>query len=224
MARRPSWRLAAVVLVALLAVTLVAALRDDGDDGVERLGEDEAPGAFLNAWRRSRAATFVTVADFTRRSNSTGAELTRRVVSAQRPPDHLRVDDLGATGLVDGRRLTCGYRNDRLRCQEAEAQRSYEEEVEAELAGFRQYLGGDDPLYSAVGELGTADGDCYELRLERRTVAPPLGIVSRYCFDPETDVPTLTHVESVEAVDDLRTVEQRAEVTDADFDPATYDG
>jgi hypothetical protein len=48
-----------------------------------------------------------------------------------------------------------------------------------------------------------------------------LTIISRYCFDEATGAPTDTHVEAVEAVDDIHTLQLEAEVTDADLDPAT---
>jgi hypothetical protein len=214
MVRRPSWRLGAIVLVVLLGVTVVAALRDDD-------GEDEDPiPAFLDAWARSQSATFRTVADFTRESKSTGAVLTRRIVVAQRPPDRLRVDNAGATGLVDGRRVTCTYGEDEaLHCDDAEARVTYEQQAERQLDTIRGYVTDDPALYTVEADLGTDDGDCFDLGLAIEMVAPPLGVRSRYCFDPETGAPTLSRVESVEAVDTVRTIQVQDEVTDADLDP-----
>jgi hypothetical protein len=218
MARRPSWRLAAVVLFALIGLTVVAAIF--GDEGQQ--GEPaDAPQQFLDAWARSRAATYRSVSDFTRTSNSTDAELNRRIVIAQRPPDRLRIDNTGATGLVDGQRLICTFRNDRLHCQSAEAQRTYDQEVAQQLATLEGYVTGEDPLYDVDADLDTDVGDCFELGLQERMVAPPLGIVSRYCFDPETGAPTDTRVEAVEAVDEIHTVRLEPEVSDADLDPDT---
>jgi hypothetical protein len=218
MARRPSWRLAAVVLTALLGLTVVAAIF--GDEG--RQGDPvDAPQRFLDAWARSRAATYRSVADFTRTSNTTGAALTYQVTVAQRPPDRFRVDNTGARGLVDGQRLTCTFHDGRLRCQSAAARRTYDEEVADQLASLEGYVTGDQPLYRTDADLDTDAGDCFELSLEHRIVAPPLGIVSRYCFDPATGAPTDTRVEAVEAVDVIHNVQLEAEVTDADLDPDT---
>jgi hypothetical protein len=220
MARRPSWRLAAVVLVGLLGVTVVASLRDD-DEPPREEAEGPAVDDFLEAWSRSRAATFRTVADFTRTSNSTGAQLRGQVIVAQRPPDRLRIDRTGATGLVDGRRLTCGYRRGELDCDSVRAAVTYDEEVADQLGSLEGYVRGSVPLYEVVAQPDAAEGDCFELRLAQRIVAPPLGVVSRYCFDPETGAPTLTHLEAVEAVDDVRTTQLSDEVDDAHLDPAT---
>ena len=101
MARRPSWRLAAVVLVALIGLSALAALVDDDPESAP----DDPPtgsAAFLEAWARSRSATFRSVSEFSRISNSTDAELTDRVVVAQRPPDRLTIDQDGALGLISG--------------------------------------------------------------------------------------------------------------------------
>jgi hypothetical protein len=222
MARRPSWRLAAVVLVALVGLSALAAVvRDDPDEP----GEDPPTGseAFLDAWARSRAVTFRSVSTFTRVSNSTGAELIDRVVVAQRPPDRLTIDRDGALGLVDGRRVACVFRRQRLACEDAPAGRTLEEETARQLETLAEYTTGDDPLYAVTALDPDPDlGDCFELRLNLPDlVAPPLGTVSRYCFDPEIGAPTLTVVERVEADDETRIVRLAGEVTDADLDPDT---
>lgn len=214
MARRPSWRLAVVVLVVLIGVSAVAAVVDD----------DEAPStadpeAFLEAWARSRAATYRSVSDFTRTSNSTDAELTDRIIVAQRPPDRLSIDGDGATGIVDGRRLACTYRRRQLACQDAEATRTYDEDVARQLATLRGYVTGDDPLYTTTAASGQ-DGDCFTLRLtDADLVAPPLGRTATYCFDPEIGAPTRISIERDEADDDTRVVSLSDEVTDAHLDP-----
>lgn len=222
MPRRPSWRLAAVVLVTLVGLSALAALVDDDP---EPAGEDpsSAPEAFLEAWARSRAATFRTVSTFTRVSNTTGAELTDRVVVAQRPPDRLTIDRDGALGLVDGRRVACVYRQRRLVCEDAPADRTLEDEAAQQLETLEEYTTGTDPLY-VVTALDTEPvvGTCFELALTLPDlVAPPLGTLARYCFDPGTGAPTLTDIERVEADDQTRVVQLDAEVTDADLDPDT---
>jgi len=202
MARRPSWRLAAVVLVLLVGVSAVATLV--GDDG--------------------REATFRSVADFTRHSNSTGAELHHQQIVAQRPPDRLFVDGDGATGIVEGERLACDFREQRLHCDRAEAQRTLAEETEQQLETLADYVEGEDPLYVIEADLETEVGACFELTLTRDIVAPPLGNLTRYCFDDETGAPSETHVERDEANDDLVLTQLTGEVTDADLDPRTVFG
>jgi hypothetical protein len=223
MAPRPSWRLAAVVLVALVGLSALATLLDDDDDG-DGAGDDRAGAteAFLEAWDRSRRATFRSVSEFRRVSASTGAELTDRIVVAQRPPDRLSVDGDGASGLVDGRRLACTYREQRLHCEDAAAQVTLEEETRRQLDTLTDYVTGDDRLYT-VEALGTEPvvGDCYGLTLARNLFAPPLGEAARYCFDPATGAPTFTRIERVEADDETRVVSLSDEVDDADLDPTT---
>ena len=222
MARRPSWRLAAFVLAGLIGLTVVAALQDDRDGDAEQ-GEApvDAVQAFLDASARSRSATYRTVSDFTRTSNSVDAVLHRRIVVAQRPPDRLRIDTTGAAGLVDGRRLLCTAQDEELECEDAPAEVTLEEQASEQLAALESYVTGDAPLYDVSAELDTPAGDCFELGLAHRIVAPPLGIRSRYCFDEATGAPTQTRVEAVEAVDEFQVVEIQAEVTDADLDPTT---
>jgi hypothetical protein len=219
MARRPSWRLAAVVLLALVGLSAVAAL--DGDDPAPT--SEAAPAErFLDAWARSRAATFRSVSDFTRTSHSTDAELSDRLVVAQRPPDRLAIDGDGGTGLVRGRRLACTYRDRRLVCDEAPAGRTYEDDVTRQLETLEGYVTGDDPLYTVVAEdLDGPVGECFVLTLARDLFAPPLGTRARYCFDPDIGAPTLTEIERVEADDVTATVSLEPEVTDADLDPDT---
>jgi hypothetical protein len=211
--------LAAVVLGGLLALTVVAALRDEPDDEPEPAADPVEQ--FLDAWARSRAATYRTVSDFTRTSKTTDAELRRRIVVAQRPPDRLRIDDSGAAGIVDGRRILCTFRDGELDCNDAEAEVTLEEQAADQLEALRGYVTGPDPLYDVTADLDTDAGDCFELGLAHRIVAPPLGITSRYCFDEETGAPTRTRVEAVEAIDEIEVVQLEAEVTDADLDPTT---
>ena len=220
MARRPSGRLAAVVLGGLVGLTAVVAALGE-DETAPEPPEDEAPQLFLDAWARSQAATFRSVAQFTRTSNSTDAQLRGEVITAQRPPEELRIDRTGARGLVDGRRIICTFRDEELACQDAEAQVTYEEEAADQLDALRSYVVGDVPLYTVDAELGTDRGDCFELGLAREMVSPPLGVVARYCFDEELGAPTFVRVEQVEAIDEAVTVSLEAEVTDEDLDPAT---
>lgn len=221
MARRPSWRLAAVVLAGLLALTVLASVLGD-DDTIDPEPQD-VPRLFLDAWARSREVTFRSVADFTRTSNSTGAVLAYQQITAQRPPDRLFIHNTGANGLVDGRRLLCTFRDEgsSLDCQEAEAHRTLAQETERQLDALAGYVEGEDPLYTATAETGTEAGDCFELALNRPIVAPPLGTLARYCFDPATGAPTDTSFERVEADDVIHTVQLSTEVTDADLEPAT---
>jgi hypothetical protein len=218
MSRRPTWRLAAVVLVALIAVSAVATLLRDDEEGAEA---EDIPQLFLDAWRRSREATYRIVADFSRQSNTTGAELAHRQITAQRPPDRLFIDRDGANGLIGGERVACTFRNERLRCNRAEARRTLAEETEQQLETLAGYVEGDDPLYVIEADLETEAGACFELTLTKVIVAPPLGNVARYCFDGATGAPTVTHIERDQADDDIVTTQISDVVTDEDLDPAT---
>lgn len=220
MAPRPSWRLAAVVLVALVGLSAWAALRDD-DAPAEDPAEDEAATDFLAAWARSTRATFRSVSEFRRTSTSTGAELTDRLVVAQRPPDRLALGRTGGRGLVDGRRLLCTVRAEELQCEAADAERTYDEDAARRLARLEEYVSGPRPLYAVAEGEGGGEGDCFALRLARTIPAPPLGEAAHYCFDPATGAPTSTRIERVEATDEYTVVELEPEVTDADLDPET---
>jgi hypothetical protein len=213
---------AAAVLVAVFATAGVVAALAARDDSPGEAGDDRspAPERFLGAWERSREATYRLEADFRRESNSTGAVLTDHFVVAQRPPDRMSIDRDGATGLVDGRRIACtvAAAGD-LRCRDAQARRTYDDDVTRQLETLRSYVTGDDVLYDVT------DGDegCFVLALARTLPAPPLGERATFCFDPDLGAPTLTRIERVEADDETVTVAVTGEVTDADFDPEALD-
>ncbi len=213
MGRRASWRAGVVVAAALASAGVAASLATrDGDP--EPADEPPPYEQFLDAWARSRAATFRLEADFVRTSNSTDAQLTDHFVVAQRPPDRLSVDGDGATGLVDGTRIACTYVGADLRCQEAQAHRTYDDDVANQLDTLRTYVDGDDPYYDvALGNAG-----CFVLSLGREIPAPPLGQRATYCFDAERGAPSYTHIERVEADDETTTVAVSDEVSDDDLD------
>ena len=217
MAAPSSWRVLAVVLVALLVAGLAAALVGDdaGPEPVDDGGDADASEEFLAAWERSRQATFRTVSDFVRTSNSTDAELTDRIVVVQRPPDRLSIDRDGVTGLVDGLRIACTFRTqEELNCQDAQAERTYDEDVARQLERLRAYVTGEVLVYET-----TREGECFVLELAEPIPAPPLGFRARFCFDADTDAPTLTTIERVEANDETRTLTITTEVDAADLDP-----
>lgn len=215
MGARPSWRAVAIAAAALGSAGVAAALAADGT-APEPVDHRPPAEQFLDAWATSRAATFRLEADFVRTSNSTGAELRDHFVVAQRPPDRLTVDGDGATGLVDGRRIACSYAADGdLRCQEAEAQRTYQDDVDRQVETLSGYVLGDDPLYTVA----TGDQGCFVVELARELPAPPLGDRATYCFDADRGAPSFTRIERAEAVDETTTVAVQDEVTDADLDP-----
>ena len=180
------------------------------------------PERFLEAWARSRTATFRSVSDFTRTSHSTGAVLTDRFIVAQRPPDRLSIDGDGATGLVDGRRLACTYRRQQLACQDAPAGRTYEEDVARQIETLRDYVTGDDPLYEVAAEdRDDQRGDCFVLDPGRRPVRPAPGHPGPLLLRPRDRGPDAGRDRAGEADDVTRTVSLEAEVTDAALDPAT---
>jgi hypothetical protein len=209
----------AAVLVVLGLATLGAVagwLARDGNDEPE--GPDRpAAERFLAAWERSREATFRMEADFLR-TGSSGAQLADDLLIVQRPPDRLTVDGDGATGLVDGQRIGCAARPDgRLRCNQAEAGVTYDEEVANQLETLSSYVAGDSLLYRVRDE-----GACFQLDLARDIPAPPLGTLATYCFDEEIGALTLTRIERPEAVDETTAVALTGTVTDADLAPPSH--
>ncbi|MFP5256640.1 MAG: hypothetical protein ACLGI8_12430 [Acidimicrobiia bacterium] len=213
-------RLAIVAWVGLLAVTAMAEIRAPDRD---RSGADpgpEAADALVDAWARSRRATFVTTGTYERRSDVTGAAVASEDVVAQRPPRRLHRQLGGVNGRDDDRLLVCpapppGENPAPCRLGPAGGP-TYEESVEREVEGLRSILLGPDPLYAvARGEPG-----CFRLDLRRPDPRAPFGIEASFCFDPATGAPTGSRVRHEGGVEEVVVVtDVRTEVTDADLEP-----
>lgn len=204
---------------ALLVLTVLATPAADRPEGA---GRDRAAARFVEAWARSRSATFVATGTFERRSDVTGSAIASEDVVAQRPPRRLHRQLGGIEGRDDDRLLVCpappaGSDDEREPCRlGAPGGATYEESVEREVEGVRSIVGGEDPLYDVT----IAGAGCFTLDLRRVDPRAPFGIGARFCFDPATGAPTRREVRYEGGISETVVVEEiRTEVTDADLEP-----
>ena len=147
---------------ALVAVTVTT---DDGElqPGDRRRRDDDDVEAFVDAWERSRQATFLRLGTFERRSEVTEAVISSEDQLAQRPPRRLHRQLGGVDGRDDRRTIVCPATVDMAeppRCDFGEpAGPTYDEDVATEVAALRTLLEGPLPCTRSKG-LG--DG-CFEL-------------------------------------------------------------
>ena len=205
----------AALLVYALLTTSSAARPDVG----QRAG---AAQQLVDAWARSRSATFVTIGTFERRSDVTGSAIGSEDVVAQRPPRRIHRQLGGVEGRDDDRLLVCpappqGAEDERQPCRYGDAGGlSYAESVAREVEGLRSIVAVDDPLYDVER---TEDG-CFELDLRRVDPRAPFGVGARFCFDDATGAPTRREVRYEGGISETVVVEEiRSEVSDADLEP-----
>jgi hypothetical protein len=204
-----------------VAVTTESTLRRD-DPGAP----GDAVDRFIDAWGRSRRATFVTIGTFERRSEVTGAVISSEDVVAQRPPRRVHHQLGGVDGRDDDRLLVCpapppGEEDEPEPCRVGSpGRRSYEESVVRELQGLASIVGsvdeGKGPLY-AVTEPAAG---CFALDLRRPDPRAPFGLAATFCFDRATGAPVRTEVRYEGGISELVVVEEiRTTVSDADLEP-----
>jgi len=232
--RRVGFAVVAVGLVVGLSLGTVAAwaLGDRAEpplapsDTVAPLPElpEESPelaAEFLEAWERSRAATYVAVTDWHRRTTA-GAELRQTRVVAQRPPDRVLRSGGSLSGTAGGVRYTCDELplddvppDEAIACQALpdSAAEPFDERVAREVDLMWRHLEGTYPLYRVSRD----DEGCYVLRLARTMLAPPYGARSTFCFDEESGAVARFRIERAEGTDteELRWVD--TEVSDDDL-------
>lgn len=212
------------LVVALYAAALVV-VGVTTTDGALRPGDRPDDGAaatdLIDAWERSRTATFVRLGSFERRSDVTGAAIASEDVFAQRPPQRLHRQLGGVDGRDDDRLVVCPARpagDDASACYLGEpGGDTYEEDLAAELAGLHSILEGATPLYAVA----RADRDgCFDLAQQRSDPRAPFGIEAQFCFDADTGAPTNSRVRYEGGiVEVLAVTEIRSEVTDDDLRP-----
>jgi hypothetical protein len=187
----------------------------------------EAAEAFIEAWERSRRATFVAVTEW-HRVTDVGAEMTERRVFAQRLPDRVRSGDHSRRGQIGGIVYTCdqlplgdaldegGGVEPEVECRETPADEpdaeTVDEMVEAEVELMWRHVVGTRPLYR-VGQRG----NCFFLRLDRAMVVPPYGFRTAFCFDAHSGAVSDFRIDRVEGTDTERLLWVRDEVTDDDL-------
>jgi hypothetical protein len=201
------------LVVGLLATVAVArGAGPEHDDAVGPRPPGDAAGAFLEAWARSRTATYAAEGVFTRSFDGEPA-LSADVRIAQRPPDRLEVRPGSATGRSGGRRLACAVEDDgELSCRTGDPVGPYGDAVEREVDLLREQVVGPDRVYEV-----SDDGDCFTLVLVRRDASAQYGSRAQFCFDADTGALASSRVERGPAVDEVRMGEIRTEVRDEDL-------
>jgi hypothetical protein len=213
------WVVVAGFAAALVAVTVTThdtRLRPGDRDGDAAVLQD-----FIDAWERSRTATFVRTGTFERRSDVTGSAISSEDVLVQRPPQRLHRQLGGVSGRDDRRLVTCPSTPSGAEpgpCSMGPpVGPSYDDDVASEVEALHTLLEGDAPVY-AVG--GGEDEGCFELVQLRAEPRARFGREARFCFDPVTGAPANSRVAyeggivEVVAVTDIR-----AEVSDEDLRP-----
>jgi hypothetical protein len=172
---------------------------------------------FLDAWRRSRQATFIVEQKFTRTLRDGHAlESTTEVI--QRPPDDRLVIGFGdVSGRLGGKVVRCATApTGPSPCVTSVQARPYDDEVNDELDTLSSYVGGDYPLYALVEFDATVGRRCFGLDLAIAVPSPPYGDHALFCFDAATGAPSLTEIERPEATDRTETTRIQTAVTDRD--------
>lgn len=212
----------AVLAYAGLVIVVAALAIGDGSERREPVRGVDVSEQLVQAWERSRLATFVASGTYERRSDVTGASIASTDVVAQQPPRRLHRQLGGVEGRDDDRLLVCpappaGQEDERQPCRlGSPGGTTYAESVANEVAGLRSLTQGPDRLYSvAVGEPG-----CFDLVLLRVDPRAPFGIEASFCFDAATGAPAGSRVRHEGGIEEIVVVtEIRSEVSEADLTP-----
>jgi hypothetical protein len=169
---------------------------------------------FLTAYQRSREATFVLEQTYTRSVDGEPA-LTYPMRIVQRPPDdRLTVGGGNASGKLDGNVVRCASEpSGTSSCADGGPAREDGDVVAGELDGLRRLLTGD-----AAYSVARRDDGCFVLTLDYVYPAPPYGVSSTFCFDPDSGAPMEVRIDHGDGVvDDTVTTTVRTEVGPADL-------
>jgi hypothetical protein len=205
------WVVAAGLLVGTLVALAVAVFDDD---------RGPATPGLLEAYERSRTATYVITEVFERRLVD-GRTFSTESVTAQRPPDRLVVDGGTVSGVINGERVACAVGSgDNRPCRRAPASKTYEQEVREEVDLLRALVTGPFAAY----EVHHGEAGCYELRLRARILNPPYGEDAELCFDEKTGAPKSSLIHRTQSTDTREATEVRSTVREQDLDPSTFLG
>ncbi|MGH9034185.1 MAG: hypothetical protein ACRD0O_00345 [Acidimicrobiia bacterium] len=175
---------------------------------------------FLDAYERSRRATWLIRYDFTRRLRN-GSNLDLTVISLNRPPDHLRVGLGGINGRVGGRSIVCDDVEGQFICAPEGAVTPFEDELAVEVAELRDVIQPPAKWYAVEGagerEVAGETARCYTMRRIVNVPSPPYGDRAEYCYATADGAPLLNRVERREGVDERIAVEITRQVSDADI-------
>lgn len=224
------WLRVVLALLPLPILTVaVAVLGDDGGRGspLPPVTTATAPATpepvlrqqLLNAYERSRRATWLITYDFTRRL-ANGASLDLSVIELNRPPDRLVAGQGGLSGRVGGRRVTCELIDGRSLCGPEGPSVPFEEVLTAEMAELVDVLQPPAKWYAVEGGAErTVAGEaarCFTLRRVAAVFSPPYGERAEFCFAETDGVPLLNRIERREGTDQRRAREVSRRVADED--------
>ena len=212
------------VVVALIVLVggMVVAFVIGSPSGTAR--GPSAAQSFLEAWERSRLATYVVHSDFVR-TLPDGNQLKSNTTIVQQPPDTRLVSGLGSvSGRLNGKIVGCaGSPDGSAGCVAGAPAPDYRSEVDAELRQLESYVTGARPLYQVV-DFGDAPTRCFRLDLAVALPSPPYGDHALFCFDRRTGAPALTQVQRPEATDRTIAREIRTNVRPEDLQIPTDRG
>lgn len=197
---------AAVGIAACVALVATGVLSAD-----EVVTGDEAADQLLGDWQRSRESSYVMEGTWAREKDGVGV-MSSAVFEAQRPPDRLRRESGGVTGVLDGQTINCiTDATGQFGCGRSGHAADYAEQTTQELDNLESYLAGDPALYDVA-----SDGTCYLLQLRVAIPEPPYGRQARMCFDDDFGALRYLQVRTAGVTDTFQATSIRA-VSDADF-------
>lgn len=203
-----------VVIALMIAAMTFAAV--DARSGPARATIDDPVGSLVEAWARSRSATYRSTGAF-ERSAPDGRAIAADVEIVQRPPDRL----LRQFGEVSGRRgervLRCPapIGGGALECTLGPPGESFDATVAAEVASFRALVAGADPLY----DIARRSADCWRMTRTRNDPRSGFGLQTDLCTDPVTGAVRSIETDHGEITERTVYDEISAEVADADLEP-----
>lgn len=209
-------RVGGVVVAALVVLGAVAAVDLAGREGPPAAPEVDPAAELVEAWERTRTATYHATGTFERRG-ADGAELSVPVEVAQRPPDRVLRQFGGVTGRRGDRPLECPAPAGTAGagCRLGAPGPSFDALVDDEVAAFRRLVAGDHPLYEVAG---AGDG-CWRMTRTRPDPRSGFGVTADLCVDAATGALRSVSIDHG-AVDERTTYDEISTVvTDADLEP-----
>lgn len=217
---RPTVLLAAagLALGALVGVAAFGGGDGPGDEPLRSADETAGPNdlavseAFLEAWWRSRTATYRADATFVR-TLPDGSTLPGDRTLVQRPPDVLVLQSGEVRGVLDGAYLRCTVDPEgEQRCTSAGTAAEHRAVARGELERFADLLQGEDPLYRLTDEDG-----CFVFERRLAIEPAPYGDEARMCFDAASGAMVRLRLDRDGVVDEVVVTSIRTTVTDADL-------
>ncbi len=211
-----------LVFAAVLAGTTIVAWQPGGAAPAAGPGARVEPPAvrFVEAWERSRRATFVREGAFERRSADGRTRLRSPDLLAQDPPRRLHRQFGGVEGRVGDRLVLCpagphDARADRCGLGPPSG-RTFDEAVVDEVRAVRAAVVGPSASY----EVSDAGAGCFALDAVRVSPTASFGVRARFCFDAATGAPTTSVVRhAAGVVESLRVQRLAPDPAEGDLRP-----